>query len=804
MATNDDETVRNLVYATRLDQFDLTTRTANCFEQGNVITIGQLAGFTLSEVRAWPNAGPKTVAEIKTILRSVGLCLEEGTDRPRGSESDFVTDPNSSEQEKAKKRALVGEIELDRFDLSTRTANCLIDQEITRVEQLVFLTPFDVLKWPNAGQKTLLEVRSILGSVGLSLRNDDEPVVRIHHRTLDELLLPRVVEQNAHQLVLSDAPSDVQVSLVSRIETFPLSVRALNIAGRARLQYLGELAQLTKKDLLKIENCGARTLKEITDLLESQGLSLGLQIPDWSKKRATELSNLMSSEITRKARERSDSLLAQSGTKPACLEEELRRIVETLGAGRNIPLLLNLWGWNGSDPRVLESVGKEYGLTRERVRQIAARAIKRLKRHKFDTPYLSAAIQKLKREVPAVDSSLVDRLQAQAITQGSFSVWGIELAAELLRVQWGLTHIVVNGKKIVVATNDQAKLAKSFVTLRRKTSELGCVNIQSLCSEIGMDETRTEIVRRFLEASRAVDWLDEDKDWMYLSNTARNRLFNLCAKVLGVCPSIGIGELRRAVSKSRRLAMAPPQRVLASFVERDGLGTIQGSRIVASPSMGKAPLPDSAEGKMLKVLDEFGPIMDGEKMADQCIAAGMNATTFYIYRMISPVVSTLGRGVYCKVGSDVPPGTIEDILSRRRAVPRVSDHGWTPKGRLWFGTELSRIILTAGSIRLASFVSDLVQGQWSVKLPDGGTYGTVNCRESFIWTFRKQLKILGAEPNDLMVLEFDIKERAVLVRVGGPGLFETVQEADVEILEEADDIDPVSDDEAGSGNQSVQ
>jgi hypothetical protein len=108
---------------------------------------------------------------------------------------------------------------------------------------------------------------------------------------------------------------------------------------------------------------------------------------------------------------------------------------------------------------------------------------------------------------------------------------------------------------------------------------------------------------------------------------------------------------------------------------------------------------------------------------------------------------------------------------------RVSDHGWTPKGSLWFGIELSRMIMTAGSIRLFSFVSDLVQGEWSVKLPDGGTYGAVTCRDSFIWTFRKQLKVLGAEPGDLMVLEFDIRARTVLVRVGGPGLFETVQEA---------------------------
>jgi hypothetical protein len=120
----------------------------------------------------------------------------------------------------------------------------------------------------------------------------------------------------------------------------------------------------------------------------------------------------------------------------------------------------------------------------------------------------------------------------------------------------------------------------------------------------------------------------------------------------------------------------------------------------------------------------------------------------------------------------------------------VSDHGWTPKGLLWYGTELSRITLTAGSIRLGPFVGDLVQGEWTVKLPDGGEYGTVTCRESFIWTFRKAFNVLGAEPSDLMVLEFDIKARTVLVRVGGPGLFESVQEGEEDgTLEESDIVD---------------
>jgi hypothetical protein len=178
----------------------------------------------------------------------------------------------------------------------------------------------------------------------------------------------------------------------------------------------------------------------------------------------------------------------------------------------------------------------------------------------------------------------------------------------------------------------------------------------------------------------------------------------------------------------------------------------------------------------------------------------MNATSFYLYRTGSPVISALGKGIFCKVGCEVPPGTIEDIVARRRASPLVTDHGWTADGHLWFGIELVRMMITAGAIRLAPFVSDLIQGEWNVFLPDGTDCGEVTCRESFIWSFRKAFAVLGAEPGDLSIFEFDLKSRKVLVRVGGPGLFEAIQEPEDVSSAESTDETLVERDEINSPN----
>jgi hypothetical protein len=223
--------------------------------------------------------------------------------------------------------------------------------------------------------------------------------------------------------------------------------------------------------------------------------------------------------------------------------------------------------------------------------------------------------------------------------------------------------------------------------------------------------------------------------------------------------------------------MVPPQRILSAFIEKIGLGTVSADGvIVANAGIQNAPASDSVEGLMISVLDQYGPVMDGDTFARRSVDAGVNPISFYIYRANSPLISALGKGVYAKVGAEVAPGTIEDIVGRRNVAPRISEHGWTPAGRLWFGFELSLQTMTGGGIRIVSFVADLVQGEWNVYLPDDTACGSVTCRDSFIWSFRKAFALLGAEPGDLAAFEFDLQSHTVHVRVGGPGLFEQIEE----------------------------
>ncbi len=558
-------------------------------------------------------------------------------------------------------------------------------------------------------------------------------------------------------------PRDRDILLKRKLDSFDLSTRTANCLRSAKTDTIGALVALRSTDVLRWQNAGKKTLSEIRMLLGSVGLKLSDdRVPPCVLE------------------ERFSSVVSE----PTILEEELYRFVRAVDTERNAQILAKLWGWNGEAPRTLDATGKEFALTRERVRQIEKRALPRLRKHRFEAPLLRTAISTLRKAAPDIESALGAKLRECGVSRCEFRSESVQVAAEHLGIEWPFEYVSLGDKQVLSLAGEGAKYRKAILLLRKKTSDRGCINVLSLASELQIDESKLPGLRRVLDNVSKVEWLDDSREWLYSAEPSRNRLFNLCSKVLGVAPRVHLSELRRAVSRSRRLAMCPPQRILGAFVERCGLGRVEESIVLANSGSGTAPTEDSVEGLMLRVLDEHGPVMDGEVFAEKCIAAGMNATTFYIYRINSPVICALGKNVYCKVGTNVPPGTVEDIVGQRRAVARISDHGWTSTGRLWCGIELTRQVITSGGIRLPAFVADLVQGDWQVVLPDGSEYGTVKCHDLFIWSFRKPFAVLGAEPTDLTVFEFDLKSRQVLVKVGGPGLFEAIQDPDSAIPEE--------------------
>lgn len=63
------------------------------------------------------------------------------------------------------------------------------------------------------------------------------------------------------------------------------------------------------------------------------------------------------------------------------LREDINKNLDKF-SGREAEILIMHYGLDGNEPMTLEEIGKKYGVTRERIRQVKAKAIRRLKNFK--------------------------------------------------------------------------------------------------------------------------------------------------------------------------------------------------------------------------------------------------------------------------------------------------------------------------------------------------------------------------------------------------------------------------------------
>lgn len=74
--------------------------------------------------------------------------------------------------------------------------------------------------------------------------------------------------------------------LETPVEELELSVRSSNCLKAANIRTLGDLIQKTEQEMIRYKNFGKKSLQELTETLAQLGLSFGMDISDYTKKRS--------------------------------------------------------------------------------------------------------------------------------------------------------------------------------------------------------------------------------------------------------------------------------------------------------------------------------------------------------------------------------------------------------------------------------------------------------------------------------------------------------------------------------------
>lgn len=142
---------------------------------------------------------------------------------------------------------------VDEFELTVRSSNGLRANNVHTIGDLVLLSEVTLSKLPHLGKKSVLEIRDLVLSLGLSLKvYDSRPSVE--------------QESDLNVLPINEAKQIVPNKL---IKEFELSARSLNALSANKIHTVQDLMLLSEDELCQMPSLGDNSLSEIIEFIIS-------------------------------------------------------------------------------------------------------------------------------------------------------------------------------------------------------------------------------------------------------------------------------------------------------------------------------------------------------------------------------------------------------------------------------------------------------------------------------------------------------------------------------------------------------
>ncbi len=450
--------------------------------------------------------------------------------------------------------------------------------------------------------------------------------------------------------------------LLATLEEIGLPERFVTSMGRDNIRLVGELVQLTQSEILNRRGLGMKSLQETREILADLELTPGMTLNGWNTARAMEAREELGRGVHRLLFER---IWAEWGEHDS-LESELHSLLLVVSHERNAEMLSLLFGFNERGPQTLESTGQRYGLTRERVRQIAAKTGDRLAAVWRPTKHLFAVRDLIRADLrrPFTAAEFSDAAREAGITKIDFHVDGAVKALDLVGESNIVDRFHINGTTLYGDRSDRKVLERLLLRIRKDTSARGCVGIDRLFSLAGPTVESEDEIRRLLSNFDEIRWLDDDRSWLMSTAVSRNRLVNVTSGIFSVIPSLDMDALCASLQRPRRIMLVPPAEVLGVFLEATGVARVTDGRATALPGAAESELGlnDTA---FVKALRELGSPVTREKLEEYCVERlGVNVRSFYVNLSYSPLVVKVAPGVFSLLGDRVDPARVERLKSQ--------------------------------------------------------------------------------------------------------------------------------------------
>jgi len=453
------------------------------------------------------------------------------------------------------------------------------------------------------------------------------------------------------------------------------------------------------------------------------------------------------------------------------MEEELIQVFASTSHERNQEVVIGYYGWKDGQPHTLAQIGKRYGMTRERTRQICAKLVKRDNPQAIPAPVTDRTLDFLKQRMPRLAATLEEEMLRAGLTKVGLRLENVQRAAKLLGRPVPFAVVRVGTGKLAIAP-EQAGVPAAVVELAKKEIYYHGVTtagkIESVVSKKFPGRVEPALVTETLKLMDGFRWLDEQAGWFRLVGTCKHGLPKAIDKILAVAGAITVSDLRAAVSRNRRMwREPPPEKVILEFCRQTPGVRVQGNQIIPDPPRSWKGALTGVEAKLVGILKKHGPVMERSELEDLCVGSGMNRFSFHAFIACSPVIAQYGHSIYGLLGADVAPETVRSLTDKRRAQRSptrvLAGYGRTEDGKVWLSYRLSKAASTYAVITVPAALKNVVRGKFQLLTGDGRKVGTLGAKDGRAWGLGTFLRQCGAQTNDRILITLDPRKREAVI-----------------------------------------
>lgn len=325
----------------------------------------------------------------------------------------------------------------------------------------------------------------------------------------------------------------------------------------------------------------------------------------------------------------------------------MRLLESKLASARDCLLVRRVLGWDGKRGCCLKDAGDEFGITRERSRQIYDHAIEQIR-----TAEVSSTLDEMLAFVSRMSNKAAEDIETALLLRGftryRFAIRALLKTAQVFGRTPELTLEETGGKLFVVAGPG---IVRSIIKAAlRSSSQYGVQNVAGLCSAIPRHHRRRKdrlFVRQVLNTRHDIRWLDTAEETFWLASVPRNPLVWCIKKVVSYTSPVAVSDLHRAIGRlpaKRRTILS--RRLFMKFCEQMPFCRVVNGGVERVAPLAASNLISDAELRVCRILRRNGNELSIQRLQDLSASAGVLRPNLWRIVSHSPLIFRRARGVY--------------------------------------------------------------------------------------------------------------------------------------------------------------